>query len=186
MRSACWLTKATNTHSEYIILIAFSLQKLSHERASMLRYTYISCIVTLLHCLVLHWLAFHLILFESFYFASGSSWSNHRPRTKKVAGHLKTWDFKVVAICRTNISLLLSKSLFLSSDVLLPYTLLSLPHGTKFTEQSNKKWLGWLKAGQKRFLTPETSFVSSVIFSERFTTRRDYKSETWHGSCIAV
>ena len=140
MRSACWLTKATNTHSEYIILIAFSLKQLSHERASVLRYTCISCIVILLHFSVLHWLALHLILFEPFYFASGSSWSNHRSRTKKLAGHLKSWDFKVVAICRTNISLLLSKSLFLFSDVPLPYTLLSLPHGTKFTEQWNKKW----------------------------------------------
>jgi hypothetical protein len=24
MRCACWITKATNTHSEYVILIAFS------------------------------------------------------------------------------------------------------------------------------------------------------------------
>jgi len=27
MRIACWITKATNTHSEYIILIAFPLQR---------------------------------------------------------------------------------------------------------------------------------------------------------------
>jgi len=27
MRIACWITKATNTHSEYVILIAFRLQQ---------------------------------------------------------------------------------------------------------------------------------------------------------------
>jgi hypothetical protein len=44
MRIACWITKTTNTHSEYIILIPFPLQRL-HERPSMLRYTHIACIV---------------------------------------------------------------------------------------------------------------------------------------------
>jgi hypothetical protein len=45
MRIACWIIKATNTHSEYVILIAFTLQQLLHERALMLRYTYIACFV---------------------------------------------------------------------------------------------------------------------------------------------
>jgi len=35
----------TNTHSEYIIVIAFPLQQWLHERASILRYTYIACLV---------------------------------------------------------------------------------------------------------------------------------------------
>jgi hypothetical protein len=42
MRIACWLTKTTNTHSEYVIFIAVSLQQRLHERASKLRYTYIA------------------------------------------------------------------------------------------------------------------------------------------------
>jgi hypothetical protein len=38
--------KATNTHSEYVLLIiAFSLQQWLRERASMLLYTYIACLV---------------------------------------------------------------------------------------------------------------------------------------------
>ena len=45
MRIACWIPKATNTHSEYVILIAFPLQQWLQERASMLRYTYTACIV---------------------------------------------------------------------------------------------------------------------------------------------
>jgi len=28
MRIACWITKATDTHSEYVIMIAFLLQEL--------------------------------------------------------------------------------------------------------------------------------------------------------------
>ena len=40
MRFACWIPEATNTHSEYVTLIAvFRLQWL-YDRASMLRYTY--------------------------------------------------------------------------------------------------------------------------------------------------
>ena len=45
MRVAFWTPKATNTHSEYVILIAFPLQQWLHERASMLRYTCIACLV---------------------------------------------------------------------------------------------------------------------------------------------
>ena len=39
VRIACWIPKATNTHSEYVIFIAFPLQQWLHECASMLRYT---------------------------------------------------------------------------------------------------------------------------------------------------
>jgi len=40
MRIACWIPKATSTHSEYVIIIAFPLQQWLHERASVLRYTF--------------------------------------------------------------------------------------------------------------------------------------------------
>ena len=43
MRIACWILKAKNTHSEYIILLAFPLQQWLRERASMLQFTYIAC-----------------------------------------------------------------------------------------------------------------------------------------------
>jgi hypothetical protein len=42
---SCWIPKATNTHSQYVILIAFPLQQWLHERASMLRYTYIASLI---------------------------------------------------------------------------------------------------------------------------------------------
>ena len=45
MRIACWISKATNTQSEYVILIAFPLEQWSFERASILRCTYIVYIV---------------------------------------------------------------------------------------------------------------------------------------------
>ena len=34
MRTACWLPKYTDTHSQYIILIAFPLQQWLHEPTS--------------------------------------------------------------------------------------------------------------------------------------------------------
>jgi len=40
-----WILKTTDTHSEYVILIAFLPQQLLHERASMLRYTNTACLV---------------------------------------------------------------------------------------------------------------------------------------------
>ena len=43
MRIACWVPKATNIHSECVLVIAFRLQQWLHEGSSMLRYTYIAC-----------------------------------------------------------------------------------------------------------------------------------------------
>jgi len=45
MRLACWITKATNTHSDYVILVTIPLQQWLHERDSMLHFTYIPCLV---------------------------------------------------------------------------------------------------------------------------------------------
>ena len=44
-RIECWIPKATNAPSEYVIIIAFPLQQWLHERASLLRNTYIFCLV---------------------------------------------------------------------------------------------------------------------------------------------
>ena len=41
---SCWIPKATDTHSEYVIPIAFPRQQWLHERALMLRYTFIACL----------------------------------------------------------------------------------------------------------------------------------------------
>jgi hypothetical protein len=46
MRIECWMTKATHTHSEYAILIAFSLYQWLRERSSML---YVHCLVLFSH-----------------------------------------------------------------------------------------------------------------------------------------
>ena len=43
MRIACSIPTATDTHSEYVIFIAFPLQQWLHECGSMLRCTYITC-----------------------------------------------------------------------------------------------------------------------------------------------
>jgi len=49
---ACWIPRASNTHSGCAIPIAFTLQKKLHQLASILRYTYIGCLVTLCWILV--------------------------------------------------------------------------------------------------------------------------------------
>jgi hypothetical protein len=46
MRIVCWVPRATNTHSEYVMLLAFPSSQRLRERASELRYTYIVCLAT--------------------------------------------------------------------------------------------------------------------------------------------
>ena len=48
MRVSRWIPMTTNTLSEYAIVIAFLLQQWLHERASMLRHTYIACLVSII------------------------------------------------------------------------------------------------------------------------------------------
>ena len=45
MRFACWISKATDTHSEYELLIAFPQQQWLRECTSVLRFTYIASLV---------------------------------------------------------------------------------------------------------------------------------------------
>jgi len=44
MRFACGIRKATEKHSEYVILTALPLQQCLHERATMLRHSYLACL----------------------------------------------------------------------------------------------------------------------------------------------
>ena len=44
MRTACWIPKATHTHSEHVIFIAFPLLQYLSERASVLRDMYVACL----------------------------------------------------------------------------------------------------------------------------------------------
>jgi hypothetical protein len=55
---ACWIPKAVETHSKYVILTAFPLQLWLRERAVLLGYTYIDCLVhklRLRHLNLLHY-----------------------------------------------------------------------------------------------------------------------------------
>jgi hypothetical protein len=45
MRIACWIPKATDTHTGCVILIDFPVQQWFYERPSMVRYTYSVCVV---------------------------------------------------------------------------------------------------------------------------------------------
>jgi len=46
MRIACCIPKATDVHSEYAIPITLPLQQWLHESASVLRHTYIVCVLS--------------------------------------------------------------------------------------------------------------------------------------------
>ena len=45
MSLSCWISKATDRHSEHVILTAFPLQQWLRERSSMLRYTCIPYLI---------------------------------------------------------------------------------------------------------------------------------------------
>jgi hypothetical protein len=57
----CWITKATNTLSEYVLLTAFPLQQWLHECTSLLCYTYFACHVEK------YWKCQHIISFYLLY-----------------------------------------------------------------------------------------------------------------------
>jgi len=44
-RIARWIPRATNTHTEYVMLIPFPLQQWLHKRTSTLRHTYTASLV---------------------------------------------------------------------------------------------------------------------------------------------
>ena len=46
IRIACWIPKATDTHPEYVIFIAFPPHQWLHERASKSRYTHSDSLFT--------------------------------------------------------------------------------------------------------------------------------------------
>ena len=45
MHLACWMSKVTKTHSQYVILIASPQSQWLHESTSLLHYMYTDCIV---------------------------------------------------------------------------------------------------------------------------------------------
>jgi hypothetical protein len=47
MRCACWITTATDTHSEYLIFIVFLPQQWLRERDSKFSHTYTDCVVNI-------------------------------------------------------------------------------------------------------------------------------------------
>jgi hypothetical protein len=47
MRIACWVTKATDTRSECVILTGFPQQQWSRERAIIFSFTYTGCLTNM-------------------------------------------------------------------------------------------------------------------------------------------
>ena len=71
MHVACRIIKATNTHSEYVILIAFSQQQWLNASALILGYTYIACLVNLYTRMI----TFVALTIQPLY-----TWGNNPPR----------------------------------------------------------------------------------------------------------
>ena len=46
MHFTCWITQATNTHTEYVTLVTFPLPQWLHECTTILHYTYTACLVS--------------------------------------------------------------------------------------------------------------------------------------------
>ena len=75
-RIACWIPKATNTHSEYVIVITFLLQQWLHERTSMLRCMYTACLLMyVVHEKSVLVFKFRIILFWLYKGDSYKSWT---------------------------------------------------------------------------------------------------------------
>jgi hypothetical protein len=49
IRFACWITKAKNTHSLYVTLLAIPVQKWLHEHTSILRYRAFPALLNVKH-----------------------------------------------------------------------------------------------------------------------------------------
>ena len=89
MLYARWIIKATNTHSELVILTAFPRQRLLRKRASILYYTYTACFVS--------YTIFGIINFS--YSANASSKRNVRTRHAVVTKTylIRIWD--IIYVC---------------------------------------------------------------------------------------
>jgi hypothetical protein len=97
MHFACWITKATDTHSEYVILIAFPRQKWLRERASMVRYAYIACLPIILKAC--------FFLFFPFSFNVIFVWKyNDRILSKYMDGIFCTVVFLILAYTRVYVA----------------------------------------------------------------------------------
>jgi len=54
MRIVCWITKTTNTHSKYVIRIAFPWQQWLGECTSVLRHAYTACLLLTRNVIMLY------------------------------------------------------------------------------------------------------------------------------------
>jgi hypothetical protein len=90
MSFACWIPKATDTYSEYVVLspVAFPLQQYLHERASILRYTYIASIDS----------------FLLFYFSSSYQWGGERAIVVRISTRYELDGPGFETRCRREIS----------------------------------------------------------------------------------
>jgi hypothetical protein len=73
MRIAWWITKVTNTHSEYVILIVFARQHWLRERSSVFRFTFIVCLIDIRNDNIKEYSCSSTILKNNFHLRHGNS-----------------------------------------------------------------------------------------------------------------
>jgi hypothetical protein len=82
MRIACWVTKATNIHSDCIIVIAFPRQQWLHESASVLLYAFIACLVFSVFNIMSNFMKSVMTYEEEIPIKAGLLWVNTNERTR--------------------------------------------------------------------------------------------------------
>jgi hypothetical protein len=110
MRFAYWITKATDTYSEYVTLIAsfFYCNNGLFERASLLRCTYIGCLVG---CLV--FLSFPIATFSNLFAKSKSTFSHVTANTGFVST-VHVSNMSVTPVTRLVLFIMCKKDVFYS------------------------------------------------------------------------
>ena len=98
MQIACWLNKATDTHSNCVILTAFPLQKWLLESVLMSRYTYIACLLLISSIWDIVSISFYkILLYQSS--ADFSGWFRVKGKPRKTSTKSVFYEFRFGGFC---------------------------------------------------------------------------------------
>jgi hypothetical protein len=157
MHIACWIPKATNAHTDCVILNAFPLQQWPHERTSMLHDTYNACLV--------------FCIFVAFGKWSGPTWRNYTLSClQKVRKNIKTASLQpsgLLKVKSVNCSTLSSSPLSLQ---ILVMQLLTFKSDILTYPKSDPIPLQF----EFSFFPPPTKFIPDVISIESTTSKKNY------------
>jgi hypothetical protein len=99
MRIVCWVTKATNTHSQYVILVAFPLQERLPERPCTLRYAALPVLLTPVNDALVFLPSYHVLRCCNIYFLR----SHYSKVIKNMTSHYLIFKVTSVNACMRRI-----------------------------------------------------------------------------------